>query len=517
MHSTDLAWALLSGLALIYPLWRLIPLIERPGIRDLTLILGVLGIYPMLLAVFHLTPFDLGLVYSVTTFLPALYFFAMTGYVSVRLPGAGYWRTGIFSICAILGLLALTNSWHGQFAVFELHVDGQPNHMLDDLRPGIGMGLMHALSFMLVLSAAVLSLAQFLRSRLRPIQVLLAVVLPGLGLWSFTSSVRWSLLEDHGISGFILTTTAVLLVANYALARNHFIELRVVTRSKLLHLLPDAMLVLSPSGRILDCNAAFASAVDSEESKVVDGSIHALLPQVGERLRAGTHGDFELDLSTGEAPRFFAGSLAAIERHERGGQYLVVLRDVTEFKVAQAALEESDRKLRKANAALTRLSATDALTGLSNRRALMQAVEQAIARFDRTGHGFALLTLDIDHFKTVNDEFGHIVGDEALCHVARVLETQCRGTDVLARYGGEEFVVLLGEADSEDLTVAAERFRAAVEAQPLPREGAESIALTVSVGGIAHSNGSSMTSLMKAADTALYEAKGRGRNRVHIE
>ncbi|MEL7045759.1 MAG: diguanylate cyclase [Pseudomonadota bacterium] len=516
MHTVDLAWAALAGLALIYPIWRLMPHIERSGVRDLAVLLGILGTYPGLLAIFHLTPFDLGLVYSVTTFVPALYFFTVTGYVGVRLPKIALWRHSLMTLSGVLALLALTNIWHGLFAEFESHVPGRPNHMLDDISPGFGMGAMHALALVLVLSAIVLSFVQFLRSRLRPTQVILTVLLPLLGLWSFTSSVRWSVLADAGISGFILSTSAVLLIANYALMRNHFIEVRVVTRSKLMHLLPDAMLVLSRRGRILDCNPAFARLIDEQVDGIIDRNIVAFLPELASQLGDTDGGSFELDLSKPEVPRHFHGVREPIDRSVGAGQYLVVLRDVTESELAKAALFESDRQLRAANAALTRLSATDSLTGLSNRRGLIEATEQAIAHFKRTGSRFALLSLDIDRFKAVNDRFGHTVGDQALCHVARVLEGQCRATDSLARYGGEEFIVLLGEASDDEIAKAAERFRAAVEAEPLTLDCGHTLQLTVSLGGIAHRDGMTTAELMQAADDALYEAKHLGRNQVRL-
>lgn len=516
MHSTDLAWAAIAGLALIYPIWRLMPHVERAGIRDVAITLCILGTYPTLNAFFHLTPFDLGLVYATTLFLPVLYFFSMTGYIGVRLPNIAIWRYTLLGITGALALLALTNVWHGHFALFEQHQPGQANHMLDDIEPGIGMGMMHALSLILVTSAMLLSLVQFLRSRLRPTQVVFTVVLPAIALWSFTSTERWSLLSDAGISGFILTTTIVLLVANYALMRNHFLEIRVVTRSTLMHLLPDAMLLLSKSGRILDANPAFATLVSNPLDELIDQQIADYLPQLGRALSSNEPHDFDLDLSEPDKPLFLHASVASADHTDKAGQYLVVLRDVTEYQIIQAELLKRDRELQAANSALKELSTTDALTGLPNRRALLQNVEQALALFKRTGREFALLTLDIDHFKSVNDQFGHASGDEALCHIARVLEKQCRNTDSLARYGGEEFVVLLGEVSASETAPAAERFRTAVEAESVTLTSGEVLALTISVGGTTYKEGMSTEALLETADSALYDAKNAGRNRVCI-
>lgn len=516
MHGIDIAWAAIGGLGLIYPLSRLIPHADRVGMRDVALILGILGTYPMLLAVFHLTPFDLGLVYALTVFLPVLYFFTMTGYVGIELRGALLWRYVLFTASGFLAVFALTNVWHGQFAVFEAHQAGAPNHMLDDLKPGIGMGAMHALSLVLVASAMLLSFIQFFRARLRLIQVVLAVILPSLALWSFTSTTRWSLLADAGISGFILTTSLVLLVANYALMRNHFLEIRVVTRSKLMQLFPDAVLLLTASGRILDVNPAFAALVDRAADSLIDENIADYFPKIGAQIAAAEPDDFDLDVSTPNKPLYLRASVAATDNTSAAKQYLVVLHDVTEAQIIQAEILERDRQLQAANDALTELSNTDSLTGLPNRRALMQAIQQSVALFKRNQRAFALLTIDIDHFKRVNDQYGHASGDQALCHIARILEQQCRSTDSLARYGGEEFMVLLGDTSASEIAMAAERFRAAIEAESLTLTSGEKLNLTISVGGTAFKDGMSNEALLKAADAALYEAKNAGRNRVSI-
>ncbi|MEM8491925.1 MAG: diguanylate cyclase [Pseudomonadota bacterium] len=515
MHFVDFIWAAVAAAALVYPLRRLIPHIQRVNARDLAFMLIILTVYPMLLAVFHLTPFDLGLVYSLTTFIPALYFFSMTRYVGVKLPHTAAWRVTLFSLSGVLAVLALTNEWHGLFAEFEPHVPGQPNHLLDDLSPKIGMGIMHALSLALVLSAVVLALMQFLRSRLRPTQVVLAVILPTLGLLSFTSNQRWSLLSDAGVSGFILTTTAVLLVTNYAFMRNQFIEVRVVTRSRLMHMLPDAMLVLSGSGRVLDGNPAFADLIRCPLDEAIDHNVADFLPTIQQQLDTQFADQFDLELNVDGSRRYLHGQIQRIDGAFGVGQYLVLLRDVTESEAAKVALAASENKLKLANAALMRLSTTDELTGLLNRRALLQAIERAMDQQKRSGKRFSLLILDVDLFKSVNDQFGHSAGDQALCHVARILEAECRSTDQLARYGGEEFIVLLADG-GQDVMAAAERFRKAVENSVLTLESKDKVELTVSVGGVTCNESQTVQTLMKSADAALYEAKHAGRNRSRV-
>jgi len=161
------------------------------------------------------------------------------------------------------------------------------------------------------------------------------------------------------------------------------------------------------------------------------------------------------------------------------------------------------------------LAMQDMLTGLPNRRAISDALHSATARAQRQGGAFSLLLIDIDHFKRVNDSFGHQAGDEVLRVVARTLQSRLRAQDAIGRFGGEEFLVLLPDTDSDGALVAAEALRTAVALTPAQWAG-RSIHVTVSVGvsGGKLKPGDTIDSLIAAADGALYGAKQGGRNRV---
>ena len=168
-----------------------------------------------------------------------------------------------------------------------------------------------------------------------------------------------------------------------------------------------------------------------------------------------------------------------------------------------------------------RLAVTDALTGLANRRRFFIESERILEGHRRSQRRASLLFIDIDHFKQVNDTYGHIVGDAALCHVVDAIEPHVRKSDLIARYGGEEFVVLLPETSHRAALVAAERMRCAVADKPfegLP-EAPHTLALTVSIGVASYRPGARQTPdidvLIQNADAALYEAKQAGRDRVH--
>lgn len=162
------------------------------------------------------------------------------------------------------------------------------------------------------------------------------------------------------------------------------------------------------------------------------------------------------------------------------------------------------------------MAVTDALTGLHNRRYMAGQLQALVTRSGQGGEGVAVLVMDIDHFKLVNDGFGHDAGDEVLREFAVRLATNVRAIDLPCRLGGEEFVVVMPGASLEDASRVADRIRRDVAAQPFPiMGGEEGLTITVSVG-VAATCGPDDTpeALLKRADDGVYEAKARGRNQV---
>ena len=167
-------------------------------------------------------------------------------------------------------------------------------------------------------------------------------------------------------------------------------------------------------------------------------------------------------------------------------------------------------RLRDSRRELERLSVTDDLTGLYNRRYVMEALANEVRRARRLEHPFTLLMLDVDHFKDYNDGYGHLAGDAALARVAAILRESTRDVDCAARYGGEEFVVLLPETEAAGATETARRIQARLAGDELV--GGK---LTLSVGVAQFpEDGESPDDLLAGADAALYQAKREGRNRV---
>jgi diguanylate cyclase (GGDEF)-like protein len=198
------------------------------------------------------------------------------------------------------------------------------------------------------------------------------------------------------------------------------------------------------------------------------------------------------------------GTICVIDDHARGLSEAqlealnIIARQIVELL-----------ELRRSNAKLAALSLTDSLTSIPNRRALMGRLDEEIARARRTGDSLSLLLIDIDHFKTYNDTFGHPAGDQALRDVAQRLNEGARPYDFTARYGGEEFAVILPGTDLKAALVVAERLRESVAAAEI-----EHCRLTLSIGAAALAADFDTVELIRMADRALYDAKARGRNCV---
>jgi diguanylate cyclase (GGDEF)-like protein len=230
----------------------------------------------------------------------------------------------------------------------------------------------------------------------------------------------------------------------------------------------------------------------------------------------------ELDLqreAQNAAERMGAELRFSNETLESQAAYLASMAEAAEenarkANAARQQLEHEIAERRKLEAQLREMATTDALTGALNRVQLMNLGQRELERARRIGQGLAVLMLDIDHFKAINDRYGHPVGDLALQHVVGTLRSRLRRIDLLGRLGGEEFAILLPAIPLEGAEHVAERLRAGVAETPLER-GEDRIGMTVSIGlAFGHQTDRGFEQLIARADAALYRAKGGGRNRV---
>lgn len=176
----------------------------------------------------------------------------------------------------------------------------------------------------------------------------------------------------------------------------------------------------------------------------------------------------------------------------------------------------SDRLRRTVDAGL-QMAAIDPLTGLFNRRYVLHQIADLAQQPRSSGRALGLMIVDIDHFKSVNDTYGHAAGDAVLIELSHRLRDNLRGADMVARLGGEEFVIVLPHTDAEEALGAAERLRALIAAHPARLPNGRTLAVSVSIGAaLGHGTDFDHETVMEVADQALYAAKHAGRNRVHL-
>lgn len=235
--------------------------------------------------------------------------------------------------------------------------------------------------------------------------------------------------------------------------------------------------------------------------------------------------EFRIRTKTGQWV-WYANYGRIMDRHaeQPGRRFIGVTFNIDERKRREDELERINRQLieqntllENMNAVLQSLATSDSLTGIANRRKIMEIGERELQRARRFNHPMSLLILDIDHFKRVNDTWGHMIGDRVICAVTDTcLKTIRQHIDAVGRIGGEEFAVVLPETDSAQASELAERLRKAVEALRVKNGDDTNIETTISIGiAPLTANCKHFTDLLVHADRALYEAKNTGRNCVY--
>lgn len=292
---------------------------------------------------------------------------------------------------------------------------------------------------------------------------------------------------------------------------------------------PDALLVVDPTGCITLVNAQAETLFGYDRSELIGLPVEKLVPPRFAARHASHRAGYEADAHS--RPMGAAVELSALRKD--GSEFpvdimlspmfmkghpltLCVVRDITERKAAADKLRQQADELQKLHVALKEQADRDSLTGLFNRRAFHELASQMLRSAHRRKESTALLMIDLDHFKRVNDRFGHAEGDIVLKCVADALKATARENDIVARHGGEEFVMAIQGIDDSESLVAAERVRAAIAAI----SGTQS-RITASIGVAAsrpEQHKRDVTQILELmldqADQALYAAKRGGRNQV---
>lgn len=283
----------------------------------------------------------------------------------------------------------------------------------------------------------------------------------------------------------------------------------------------DAIISTDREDRIVFCNPS-AMKMFGYNGEIIGKSSTILMP---ERYRTIHTEGIRRYLETG-VPRII-GTTVELEGLKKDGSafplelslsawksetqwyFTAIIRDITERKVLERSLMEANKRLEE-------LSNRDGLTNLYNRRYIDKVLEMEFLRSKRYRMPLSCLMIDIDHFKNINDTYGHVFGDMVLVHLSDMLIDMSRSCDVVARYGGEEFIIMLPETDTKGAADFAERLRTAVSKQGIEcAEKSASVNLNISIGVSSYTKRvENFREMVNCADRALYEAKRLGRNRV---
>lgn len=365
--------------------------------------------------------------------------------------------------------------------------------------------------------------------------ILIGLVLVSYGLWGKTgwAPISWGLANvTHGI-GWLVTTVpgylsrpACLILANllFGAAMGLFWS----GTARFVHRHRSVLLMMMPGLVVLGTFPWFTYIAPSLPARIV---IVAILTAVaaadsGQMLMRDRHRPTQLlgymltGLALVQVLRALAGLVAVWYPRLAGMVFspqmspaLLLAFTVWTVGMLVSSAHRSEQRLKESVTQLKRASLTDQLTELPNRRFMQQRLEEAEQRLDQQGETFSILFLDLDHFKQINDTYGHDVGDQALQHVAHTLQRSLGAESLLARWGGEEFVMLMPNTDAAGAQAAAQQLR-----ETLSRErfdcGPASLHVTVTIGGATASSGQNLADVIRRADHALYQGKETGRDQV---
>ncbi|SDW97110.1 histidine kinase N-terminal 7TM domain-containing protein [Paenibacillus sp. CF384] len=437
-----------------------------------------------------------------------MYFLGMDRYLKPAL------RLGLFLMPLVTVGLVMSNEMHHLYYQ-SITIRPELGFLKVDLNAGPWYIIQGAYTFGCMFGGVALLLLYWNRMksayRLQHITMLVGLLLPLAGDFAYLGN-----LTPQGIDPIPVIMAGTSALYMWALASRGLMNVAPIARDNLFESMSDGVLVLDMNNRLVDYNPAAAQVMPQLSTYLLGRSIEPLWRQHSNdsTLIEGTDSQsLQETLWEKDGQSYYYDIRVSVVR-KKGGQEtgkLIVLIDVSERVRLQQRLHE--------------LAFHDGLTGIYNRTHFLQLSEKLLGESLSSGEPIALLLFDIDHFKRINDTYGHDIGDRALLHVVGICRKVLRTEDVLARYGGEEFVVMMPGLSLEEAEAAAHEIRNELvrEQMALPLAPNGFIAVTASFG-VAVVNGEAntdrdwddMKQLLKAADRALYEAKHAGRNTVRV-
>jgi len=406
---------------------------------------------------------------------------------------------------SIITLLLIIQMVHGQ--LFSPAGIQYPGGIINPEDLGLVGNLVLVYGFVLTVGAAfILGRTYFeAQSHLRwqGVVLVLGVLMPVV-ISFYTDILGNELIPNFDEATFSLVFTAIIFA--WILFRQQLLNIWPVAYEMILHNMRDGVIILNPDNKIIMVNPAGELVIGQPGKDVLGKAFQdlAVMWGMGEiAIKVLQEKPVEFSLP-GDAQVLFQMKITEMrDKNGRTGGRFVLINDISEMKRSQKRLTE--------------MATIDFLTGIFNRQHFINQAEEELLHCTNNRRSCAIILLDVDLFKTVNDTYGHQVGDQVLKHIVDVCRSSIRRVDIMGRYGGEEFVILLPESPLEGALLVAERVRLAV-AQSAFAVAQENILVTVSLG-VAISNPDefmTLDQLLEQADQALYLSKNGGRNRVSV-
>lgn len=406
----------------------------------------------------------------------------------------------MLAIPTISSLLVATNDWHHlYYRRFEIDPSLGAPYFFQEI--GIWYLVQGILTFGTMLAAFILLISHYKEMskqyRSQIIALMFGQLMPMVTAFFYLLG-----LTPKGIDPVPMVIWVSSLVYLWAIHSSRLFKLMPVAKDVIFNSIDDAVLVLDESFRLVEINRACKVQFPSFNHSLLGMNIEKVWSELFNIPFIVKIGVTEVSLKLNEE-KVYQVRLSMLDPLRNINGYLIIFTDITEIKRLQTLLE--------------RQAYYDELTQIYNRRAFLQRCETGLARSQKKGTSFIIMIMDVDHFKKVNDIYGHHIGDQLLEHIVAICQLYLNKGEVFARYGGEEFVFSLSNYTKAEAEELANTIRNHVEKTPMVSpEGEISITLSLGIAEAERGVGETVSSLLNKADKALYQAKGTGRNKVSI-
>ncbi len=408
----------------------------------------------------------------------------------------------LWAVPVLTVFLAATNEYHNLiWSKIVLHPAS--NLLIYNHGPAFWVYTVYA--YLCVAAADVLLIGEYRQAagsqKAQVVAVLISTFFPWLGNIIYVSGLD----PIPGLDTSIVFSAATAVILSAAIFQSGLLNLLPIAHDVLLQQMQDGVIVIDSNNRVAEANPAAAFLLDKLALPLGErvAETFAQWPPLAQILLQKPKLPAEISLD-GTFPRYLdvrVTSITDLHGTNKDG-ILVVLRDITDRRRAETAAEAKSRELE-------RMTITDDLTTLYNRRHANRFLEQQFQICERYGHPLSLVLLDLDDFKRINDGFGHLAGDKAICSVANILLSNIRGTDLAARIGGDEFLMVMPNTSTVEAWPMVERIRTAIRDEFL---SARQTQITISAGITSWFRGETPDEALKRVDRLLYQAKEHGKN-----